>query len=767
MSEHDDQARERLEERYATLVNAINGIVWEADAATFQFLFVSSQAERMLGYPVREWLEDPDFWRHHTHPDDAEWCSDFCMSATARGEEHEFEYRMIAADGRIVWLRDIVTPTVDPDGTRRLRGLMIDITERKLAEVALRESELRLQVLAHATNDAVWDWDITRDVVWWNEGLTTLFGYTPETVDRSVEWWSERVHADDRPGVLASLDAVLATGGGADWRSEYRFARADGSYAYVIDRGRVIRDSGGEPHRMIGSLVDMTQRRQMEEALRFSEARFQAAFKAGPHPSLIAALDTDEILDVNERFVEAFGYDRDEVVRRSTVEIGLWPSPAERDRLVAILETEGYARDVPMRTRTLGGAARDVMLSAALVPVEGRPCMIVAAHDVTDQKRLEEQLRLAQRMEAVGRLAGGVAHDFNNLLTVISGYTDLALRELDGSDPVRNFIVEVRKAGERASRLTRQLLAFSRRQILEPRVLDLNEVVAELSMMLRRLIGEDVELLLTLDPAIARVRADPGQIEQVIANLAVNARDAMPEGGTLTIETRRVERDGAECVLLAVTDTGVGMDEETRAHAFEPFFTTKEVGKGTGLGLATVYGIVVQSGGAIELEAKPGSGTAVRLYLPASRNTGDLARRAQSEPATARGSETVLVVEDEPAVRRLAVEALRTHGYRVLEAAGAHEATALSESYGEPIDLMLTDVVMPTVNGRELAERLTRERPDLKVVFMSGYTDDAIVRHGVLEEGVSFIGKPFTPSDLARKIRETLDAREPLGDRPI
>jgi nitrogen-specific signal transduction histidine kinase/CheY-like chemotaxis protein len=382
-------------------------------------------------------------------------------------------------------------------------------------------------------------------------------------------------------------------------------------------------------------------------------------------------------------------------------------------------------------------------------------------------RRSEEQLRQAQKLEAVGRLTGGIAHDFNNLLSVILSSSDLASADLSPDSPAQADLAEIRHAARRAADLTRQLLAFSRQQVLEPRNLDLNEVLFNLQKLLARVLGEDIELRMRLSPRLGTVKADPGQIEQVVMNLVVNARDAMPRGGMLTVETSNVYLDEAYArvhlevepgryVLLAVSDTGVGMDKETQARAFDPFFTTKEQGKGTGLGLATVFGIVKQSGGNIWLYSEPAGGATFKIYLP---RVQEAAETLSAIPVRrdARGTETILLAEDEPQVRAIARTILEKAGYRVLEATTPADALAISDQT-DLIDLLLTDVIMPKISGRELAERITKRRPSLKTLFMSGYTDDAVVLHGVLEAGVFFLQKPFTPDSLARKVRDVLDA---------
>jgi signal transduction histidine kinase/ActR/RegA family two-component response regulator len=395
--------------------------------------------------------------------------------------------------------------------------------------------------------------------------------------------------------------------------------------------------------------------------------------------------------------------------------------------------------------------------------------------DITERKQMEQQLRQTQKMEAVGQLAGGVAHDFNNLLTVIRGHTDLLLDHIGQTDALRRNVEQIQKSSDRAVSLTRQLLAFSRKQVLQPKVLDLNAVVVEMGKMLPRLIGENISLIISAAPSLGRVKADPGQIEQVILNLAVNARDAMSHGGKLTIETANVELDEAYArehltakpgphVMLAVSDTGCGMDAETQSHIFDPFFTTKELGRGTGIGLATVYGIVKQSGAWIWVYSEVGKGSTFKIYLPRVDEQEKADRPPKALVGIHRGSETVLVVEDNESLRQLTCEFLVSTGYTVLFAQDGSEAVRLAEQHTGLIHLLLTDVVMPGMSGHELAQRLAILRPDIRSLYVSGYTGDAILKQGVLEEGVSFLAKPFTRDALAQKVREVLEARR--GTRP-
>jgi PAS domain S-box-containing protein len=513
------------------------------------------------------------------------------------------------------------------------------------------------------------------------------------------------------------------------------------------------------------------QRRQAEAAVRRNEERFRALVE---HSS-----DALILLDVEGRvtYVSAssqrhLGWTAADMVGRSIFDF-LHPDDRElaSARMGDAVHQPGATITLELRFQHADGTWRNmegVGVNRLNEPSVG--AIVINARDVTERKRLEDQLRQAQKMEAVGRLAGGVAHDFNNLLTAILGYCNLVLDEIPAQDPLRQDLEEIRHAGERAAALTRQLLAFSRRQMLQPQIIDINNLVWQMEKMLRRLIGEDIELVTALAPDLMHVKVDPGSIEQVLVNLAVNARDAMPVGGQLTIETALIDLDAAYAethvtvvpgpyVMLAVSDSGQGMDADTRARIFEPFFTTKEQGKGVGLGLSTVYGIVKQSGGYIWVYSEPGHGTVFKVYLRPS----EAAAAAQPvEPAAEadrnRGWETVLLVEDEDAVRALAREVLRRQGYVVLEARHGLDALRVAERHQDPIHLMVTDVVMPHMSGRDLARRLGDVRPNMKVLFMSGYTDHAVV-HRDLTPGSAFLQKPFTPESLARKVRNVLDEK--------
>ena len=474
--------------------------------------------------------------------------------------------------------------------------------------------------------------------------------------------------------------------------------------------------------------------------------------------------ESRQFLDVNSAAAALYGYTREEFKALSLADI---QDRAEVERFFAELSRPGRAPASSWRHRAKGGRVLEVEIAVHEIEYGTQKAQLAVLMDVTGRKQLEDKLRQAQKMEAVGMLAGGVAHDFNNLLTIISGYSQLILNNVPSDDPNRHFAEQILRAGDRAAALTKQLLAFSRRQVLQPKVLDLNRLVAGLGAMLQRLIGEDIDLRMALEPNLGRVSADPGQLEQVLMNLVVNARDALPMGGTIRIETANVDLDETYTtshfklkqgpyVLLAVSDNGTGMDEATRQRLFEPFFTTKATGQGTGLGLSTVFGIVQQSGGSMDVYSEAGQGTTVKVYLPRIDQPASL-ESEKDQLTAARGTETILVVEDDDMVRNLVRETLEREGYKVLDAAGPVDARRESEHHKGAIQLLITDVVMPKGSGRELADQLVRRRPKMKVLYMSGYTDTAIVNSGLLQQEVAFLQKPFTPAALNAKVREVLE----------
>jgi two-component system, cell cycle sensor histidine kinase and response regulator CckA len=526
------------------------------------------------------------------------------------------------------------------------------------------------------------------------------------------------------------------------------------------------------------SFNEMTdQLRGLYGELADSAARFTKVFDASPMAIAITTFEEGRYVDVNPRWLQLIGRTRDEVIGRTAKEIGVWADPEDRDTVIANLREHAILYDIETRLRTKSGEVRECATSLARIVLADTPCLVSMFSDVTDRKRTEralqasqDQLRQAQKLEAIGRLAGGIAHDFNNLLTIIIGYSDMMVNRAPPGDGGRGELEEIRKAGQQAAALTQQLLAFSRKQVLAPRILDLNAVIANLDRMLQRLVGEHIQLVTRLGTSLGPVLVDQAQIEQVIVNLAVNARDAMPTGGTLTIETENVELGrqgrpaGAEpagsFVTLRVRDTGTGMDAETRQRVFEPFFTTKPQGKGTGLGLATIYGIVQQSHGHIEIESAVGRGSVFTVFLP--RAAGAAEPRPVTVPVrTTHGSETILVAEDEDVVRHLIRDVLRTHGYQVLEAADGREALTIASSHPGPIDLVMSDVVMPGISGLEVIDRMSQLRPRARAILISGYADDAIAAYGVMDPSITLINKPFQLHELTQRVREVLDRALP------
>ena len=910
------------EESISRMLASVRAIVWRAEIDSFRFTYVSPEAEELLGYPVRHWLE-PDFWIEHIHEDDRSWVHELCATAARAGKPHEFEYRMIASDGRVIWLRDLVNVVTDGMGGRELVGVMIDVTDShrvedevktrarqqetladlgQLALGAARPSRLFDEAVSRIaetldlryaeivrSGDTLDELPVIASVGWEDDvagvttipaGLRSLAGYTllqsePVVLDDSeTETRFETRELIRQHGVVSAMSAVIR-GADGPWGAlvvhstikrlftpdDVNFLRAaanvlsaalirdegqrhisfqsrllqevgtpivvadrEGHISYwneaavqasgfsveealgrnivellvpssdrdvardrfeaLVNRGRVAsewllrkKDGGsslyhvttsvleedGEVTGVIGVAVDISERKRMEREVRASEARFRSAFESSATGMVLVAPD-GRWLEVNQAICDMLGYPRDEIIGRPFAnfthpdDVGL-----SEDQLARALA--GHGDHLAFTKRYLnaeGGTIWADVHGALIKDHEGEPLHFVTqVVDITDRVKgeeqrelLEQQLTQAQKMEAVGRLAGGIAHDFNNLLSVIMNYSAFVDEDMPDGDPKKADIAEIRRASERAAVLVRQLLTFSRKEVAAPQVVDVNVIMREMSGLLQRTLGEDVRIDFDLDESELAAHIDVGQLEQILMNLVVNARDAMPTGGRIAVTTKRV----ASHVHLTVSDDGEGMAPEVLEHAFEPFFTTKTRGRGTGLGLAMVYGIVTGWGGRVWVESKVGLGTTVHVHIPEAETEVVAPRPGPSTTAPRAGGQerTILVVEDEDAVRDMIARILSRAGYEVLKEDSV--AGALAVLREREVDVLLTDVVMPGGSGRDLVEMLEAEGRKPLTIYMSGYTHEIIAERGILQEGEILLQKPFSAEALLERIEEVLTA---------
>ena len=639
----------------------------------------------------------------------------------------------------------------------------------------LAEREALFRLISENAADMIAVVDMEGRRIFNSDAYQKILGYSTEELKNSSSM--DQIHPEDRQRVKDAAAEARRTGIGKNL--EYRIRHKDGTWRVLESTSSVIGNASGVPEKLVIVNRDITDRKRASEALRLSEISFRSVIENAPY-GIYRAQASGKLLLVNPALQKMLGYASQEELLQVSLSKEIYLDPLEHQKVNDLFANQEAFTDVevewkrkdgtPMRARCTGWLVKDTS--------ERSGYFEVFAEDVTEKWLLERQLRMAQKMEAVGRLSGGIAHDFNNLLGVIIGYSQVLKRTLPPGTAFLEHAEEIEKAGQRAAALTRQLLAFSRQQVMAPAVLDLNSLISEMQKLLPRLIGEDIEIVMCLDAAIGRVKADQGQFEQVVMNLVVNARDAMPHGGKVVIATANATLDesytrqhpgskAGEYVMLSVTDTGTGIDAETLAHIFEPFFTTKERGKGTGLGLATVYGIVKQSGGYVWVASTLKKGTSFEVYLPRIEEAVTVVEPAVPFIETFQGAETILLVEDADALRKLTHMLLEQHGYHVLAAANGMDALLMAQQRADRIDLLVTDVVMPGLNGRALAKQLESLQPGLKVLYVSGYTDDAIVDHGVLEADIHLLHKPFSEESLIRKVREVLDAeRTPVPNRP-
>lgn len=669
----------------------------------------------------------------------------------------EDEYQIRTASGEIKWVWEKGRGIFNENRELLfLEGYIQDITERKQAEEQLRQASINWSKTFDAIQDGIALLDANQKIIISNQVFLDFIDKNKEEVIGSHCF--RYIHGTDSP-----IEGCPFVRMKQSKQRETMELLINGSVCEIM-----VDPILDENRNIIGAvhiIADITERKKMEEALKESEESYRRLFEDHSAVKLVLDPDSGDIVDANKAAADFYGWSREELKRMKIRQINILPPDEIKIELKKARTLEKTYFE--FRHRLADGSIRDVKVFSSKIEIKGKDYLHPIIHDITKEKELESQLYQSQKLESIGQLAGGVAHDFNNMLNVILGYGELVLNKLHQGDPMREEVRQIVEAGRRSMSLTEQLLAFSRKQILQPKILNINESLKAIEGMLRRLIGEDIELTLALAEDLSYVKADQGQIEQIIMNLAVNARDAMPYGGKLIIETANVALDESyaqnhagtvpgDYVMLAVTDTGRGMDRETLSRIFEPFFTTKGK-KGTGLGLATVYGIVKQSGGNIFVYSEPEKGTTFKIYIPATLAKAQLEEKQTEKDAGHKGGrEHILIVEDELALRGLFEAMLTELGYRVTVAANGGEALLLVEEKGLKPDLVITDVIMPIMSGAVLVERLRRNQPDIKVLFMSGYTDNAIVHHGVLDAGTPFIQKPFNVKDLAAKIERLL-----------
>jgi PAS domain S-box-containing protein len=761
-----EAALRRNEALFRALVENAEGAISLSDAQG-RATYVSPILGRMLGRSPEDLRAEEGLPFLH-HEDSPRFRRLMLDSLAQPGATLRTEVRAMHGDGSWRVVEATIVNRLDDPNVGAIVTNLRDVSQRVKAEEEWRRVEQereqalqRLQMVLSRMPAGCILHDAQFVTTYWNPAAERIFGYSSEEACGRQPF--ELTVPPDRREAVGLLFGRIAEGEPV----------AGGLYENVTRDGRRIQcewdhtalfDERGRFSGLVCMVQDVSDRRRAEEDLRRQKEMLQSIVENVP--ALIGFMDeSGRLVFVNREWKRVLGWSLEDTRALDFWE-RVYPDAEQRRRaLEHVRSSESTWEDYKIRTRD-GRIIESLWANVRL----SDGTRIGIGQDLTERKRNEEALLASQRVEAVGRLAGGIAHDFNNLLMVITGYTQMLLAELEIGDRRRARVEQIAGAAQRAASLTRQLLAFSRKQLLQPRVLDLNEVLADFEKMLRRLIREDIELVLKLAPDLGRARVDPAQIEQVVMNLAINARDSMEGPGRLIIETSNVTFDASGAaahegippgsyVLLAVSDTGCGMDAETQSHAFEPFFTTKRQGHGTGLGLSTVHGIVRQSGGSITVYSEVGRGTTFKIYLPREASAATARRPAEESVASRSRSETVLLVEDEPSLRQMVLEILHGAGYRVLEAGGGEEALALSDREPGPIHLLLTDVIMPGMNGRVMAEQMVRRRPGTRVLYMSGYTAEAIGHHGILEEGTHFLQKPFTPNGLLTRVREVLDSR--------
>ena len=759
------------ESRLRHYIESTQDGLWVRNLETHEITW-SDRFFQILGYRPGEFkLVHPDIFDLF-HPGDRERIAYALNDHIKNNTPYRAEFRMRHKDGHYLWVYSRGQAHRDAQGRPiSMMGSISDISELKEAQEALRQNEERLRLFFEATQDGLWEQNLNTGEVFWSDRVFEILGFQKNEIRPNFDHFKEQLHPEDLSPFLQAVDGTLKDS--QTFRVEARIKRKDGRLLWVLMRGRAYRDAQGVPVRMIGALSDISARKKVEEQLRASEYRYRTLTENAPEAVLVLDMDTGRFVDQNAAAERLFKCTPEELSKIGPVDLSpaLQPDglPSHEKAMVKLREAvRGGSPFFDWTHQDLSGTPIPCEVRLLRMPDPSRVLIRGTITDISERKRLEDQLRQALKMEAIGKLAGGIAHDFNNLLMVIQGHIEFLGERIGKTDPMHKNLEPIAQASHRAAELTRQLLAFSRQTVLKAEVLDLNKIVTDAGNMLRRLIGEDIEFRTVCSPGLGLIKADATQIHQVIMNLAVNARDAMPNGGKLSIETANVEFDAdytrrhlgsraGPYVMLGVTDTGHGMDAQTKARIFEPFFTTKPRGQGTGLGLAMTYGFVKQSGGYIWVNSELGQGSSFRVYFPRVDEQINPSPLATSKVKLLRGTETILLVEDEDPVRELVRDILDLHGYKVLEAPHGMAALAICETFNDPIEMMITDVIMPGMSGSQLAAKALLLRPTMKVLYTSGYTDDAIAQHGVLDPGTEFVQKPYSAELLAKKIRKILD----------
>jgi PAS domain S-box-containing protein len=767
------------ESRFRELAEEVPAMIWMEDASR-NLIWQNRTAQEFSGRP---WEEEQDRgWQQGVHPGDLEKVRREYNAATTTERGFSLEFRLLRHDGIYRYIRQIAIPRYGADG--KLSGYLgvdVDVTELKESHSAMAEAESRYRILADTVPVIVWMGDTGNDLTYQNRTAERFSGKT--MLELRGNGWSENIHPDDREHARQIYAQTVHQP--VPYQQMYRFRRWDGAWRWFIEIGVPRYAMDGSFVGFTGVNVDVHELADAQRLLKEAEARYRHFIEQSsdgiwrmeltipcrvdlpPQDQIRHWYDHSVLAECNVAMAKMYGFDDPEQLAGLGLGDLLPSNPANLEYLHAFIKS-GY-RLLNAESHEMDRQGRPKWFVNSLVGIIENGMMTRAwgtQQDISARRVLEEEARQARKMETAGRLAGGIAHDFNNLLTAILGTSEILLNDLAPGTAEREDVEEIKRAATRAANLTRQLLAFSRRQVLQPRVIDVESLVRGVETMLRRLIGENIGLTVRSEPDLWHVRADPGQVEQVIVNLAVNARDAMPTGGEMTIFTTNAHFPGTsvgqenimpsgDYLLLTVTDTGTGMDEETLRHLFEPFFTTKETGKGTGLGLATVYGIVKQSGGFIYADSEVKKGSRFRIYLPRVDGSLDEPEHSSSVDLSGKATGTILLVEDDDAVRRLARRVLEGVGYNVLEAANGAEALAMYLRQPR-IDLVITDVIMPGMSGQELSGRLRDLRPEQQILYVSGYTDDTILQHGTFLPNTSFLQKPFSPSALVARVQEMI-----------